>query len=258
MDKYYPQRTILWHLNVFLVRWDMLKLILDQLRKVTKKLFGLPIHHWLIITKFVRLLLINTIPKNYFVTLEVFFGTSRHALVKIYSGTYAQIFYNIWLGEFVGFKWVKIHSNCLKKKCLDKIIWYIILNGNLLFCICSGSIECTARIPSAAQLSRRTQGHKWAKWAKWRREKNNFFFYKFFIGYFFFCTQLNMLSIYYVPIFFNKLNTLLTTSLCTLNVNKLSDTKWLQFQVDLSLFTIIHPCVSHPWLVRPPMKSQTQ
>ena len=35
MDKYYPQRTILRHLNLFLVRWDMLKLIFDPLRKVT-------------------------------------------------------------------------------------------------------------------------------------------------------------------------------------------------------------------------------
>ena len=162
MDKYYPQRTILWHLNVFLVRWDMLKLIFDKLRKVTKKLFGLPIHHWLITTKFVRLLLINTIPKNYFVTLEVFLGTSRHALVKIYSGTYAQIFYNIWLGEFVGFKWVKIHSNCLKKKCLDIIIWYIILNGNLLFCICSGKINGTESFSSCQELPRWEEGDEWA------------------------------------------------------------------------------------------------
>ena len=36
MDKYYPQRTILWHLKVYLVPQDMLKLIFNPLRKVTK------------------------------------------------------------------------------------------------------------------------------------------------------------------------------------------------------------------------------
>ena len=63
IDKYYPQTTILWHLNLFLVRRDMLKLIFDPLRKVTKKLFCLPIHHWPITIKVARLLWINTIPK---------------------------------------------------------------------------------------------------------------------------------------------------------------------------------------------------
>ena len=40
IDKYYPQTTILWHLNLFLVRRDMLKLIFDPLRKVTKSYFA--------------------------------------------------------------------------------------------------------------------------------------------------------------------------------------------------------------------------
>ena len=43
-----------------------------------EKLFGLPIHHWPIKTKVVRLLWINTIPQNYFVTLESLFRTLRH------------------------------------------------------------------------------------------------------------------------------------------------------------------------------------
>ena len=43
MDKYYPQRTILWHLKVFLVPRDMLKLIFDPLRKVTKSGFLLSV-----------------------------------------------------------------------------------------------------------------------------------------------------------------------------------------------------------------------
>ena len=43
MDKYYPQRTILWHLKVFLVPRDMLKLIFQPLQKVTKSCFLLSV-----------------------------------------------------------------------------------------------------------------------------------------------------------------------------------------------------------------------
>ena len=93
MDKYYPQRTILWHLKVFLVPRDMLKLIFQPLRKVTKKLFGLLIHHWLITTKVIRLLWINTISKElfcdtwrcfwYFKTCQNIFLTHYEKLRKI-------------------------------------------------------------------------------------------------------------------------------------------------------------------------------
>ena len=43
MDKFYPQRTILLHLNVFLVPQDMLKLIFQPLQKVTKSGFLLSV-----------------------------------------------------------------------------------------------------------------------------------------------------------------------------------------------------------------------
>ena len=53
-------------LKLLLLFRDLLKLIFDPLLESYEKSFGLPIQHWMIMTKVVRLLWINTIPKELF------------------------------------------------------------------------------------------------------------------------------------------------------------------------------------------------
>ena len=85
MDKYYPQRTILWHFKVYFGMSRHAKIDFWPITESYEKLFGLPIHHWPITTKVVRLLWINTIPKELFLWHLKVYLVSRDMLKLIFD-----------------------------------------------------------------------------------------------------------------------------------------------------------------------------